>query len=94
MLAFVHDHEVVLIVLIVCLTAGLMWHYERWRDRKALSVTPIGYVWQFVAYQGAGNSWSPMPQTQEQAMKWCSEQLGTIAWVDKQHYKIFYRAKS
>lgn len=96
MFEFFKQHELIGVLFVTVCVMVTVWHYERWRDRKALELEPfrpVGYIWQFVAYHGAGSTESPLPQSEEEALKWCAQTLGAVAWVDRQHYKIFYRAR-
>jgi hypothetical protein len=92
MFDIVRHHEVIAIFLMVALTAGIVIHYERWRDRKAF-IESTQYIWQCVQFQGGASVYTPVAMTKADACEWCSK-LGYIAYVDETHHKIFYRSRS
>lgn len=92
---FFHAHPV-WVFATLCVTIGLATHYvSLWNDRRRVfPADPSKVDWQCVAYHGAGNAWTPEPLTESDAVDWCSEHLGAVAYIDREHHKIFYRARS
>ena len=92
MTEFAHHHEVLMFLICVVLVAFTVWHYERYKDRRAL-LQDQRFIWQLVLFGGGASMWTPEPMTEMEACTFCAP-LGSIAWVDRQHHKIFYRSHS
>lgn len=98
MWAYMKSHEIAAIFWLVALTVAVVMHYERWKDRRALS-EPLRmankgrFLWQCVQFHGGGGAYTPTYMTRTEACEWCSK-LGAVAYVDDSHKKIFYRART
>jgi hypothetical protein len=90
---FVHHHELALMLVMCALVGVFTWHYEKWKDRKALFESEPRHIWQCVQFGGGASLYTPRPMTREDAVEWASK-AGSVAYVDTQHHKIFYRARS
>lgn len=88
---FLQHHELAAVFIMVGLVIAIVIHYERWRDRRALS-TPLGYIWQCVQFGGGASVDTPVPMDRVQAIEFCSK-LGNVAYVDELHHKIFYKSR-
>lgn len=94
---FVHRHEMLFVFLIIALTIACVLHYERWQDRRALrmphSQRESARIWQCASFFGGANVYTPVPMTRAQAITFATA-LGSIAYVDDDHGKIFYKVRS
>lgn len=99
MIDFVHTHEVIFMLLIVAVVVVGVLHYERRKDRIAVMGDPgqrqtveQPRIWQCASFNGGGSVYTPEPMTRGDACRWASA-LGSIAYVDSEYGKIFYKVR-